>query len=96
MYSEIQLKRSERAMLYSIHSYGADIQLLGWPTDSFEEAKRSLIKLMAGVCFDKEEDDVKLYKMDTDVSNTQDLTPHSGVIVFDYQLDYLDLEGRGK
>ncbi|MCR6108599.1 hypothetical protein HXA34_20125 [Salipaludibacillus agaradhaerens] len=83
-------------MFYSIHSYGADIQLLGWSTDSFEEAKRSLIKLMAGVRFDKEEDDVKLYKMDTDVSNTQDVTPHAGVIVFDYQLDYLDLEGRGK
>lgn len=77
-------------MFYSVHLYGADVQLLHWKTDSFSEAKNGLIELMEDVQYDEDQDDVKLYQM-----TSKGIKFSEGIVVFDYRYDYLNNEKKG-
>jgi guanyl-specific ribonuclease Sa len=47
---------------YSVHLYGANVQLLQLGS-TFEESKSTLLEIMKGVDFDYEEDGVNMFEM---------------------------------
>lgn len=75
-------------MFYSVHMYGAEVQLLQWDTDSLDEAKTGLITLMDDVDFNEVEDEVLLFSFDESKTFGAAVPCKQSEAVFNYRDDY--------
>lgn len=77
-------------MFYSVHIYGAEIQLLEWSTNDVQVAIDRIIDLMSEINFDEESDDVILYRINEDTEHYENIPFRNGTPVFNYVRDYLE------